>query len=164
MGTNRTKSSETGGILQVNNLSYPSTMEPRSESIKPEVLDLLARADLDSIARKRRENLAYLLQGIASIDGLRPMRNNIPLAPQSLPVWIDGDKFREKLYFRLIERSIPTTALYYRLHSFLKHEDYPDSFDVSDHILNLPIHQDMVLEQLDQLLDEIRFVLEELHA
>lgn len=156
--------SGTGGLLHAVNRDYPATMEPRGELIDPMVLDLLARADLNAIANKRRENLARALDGLATIEGLQPLRTKIPLAPQSLPVWVEGENMREKLYFGLIERDVPTTALYYRLHHALTREHFPQSFQVSDHILNLPIHQDMTADRIDRMLLEIRIVLGKLRA
>lgn len=122
--------SGTGGLLHAIGGNYPTAMEPGREQIDPRVLDLLARADLIAIANKRRENLARALDGLATIEGLRPLRTNVPLVPQSLPVWVSGEKMREKLYFRLIERGVPTTALYYRLHQALEREQFPQSFEV----------------------------------
>lgn len=156
--------SQTGGLLHAVAQDYPAEMEPVGEQIDSKVLELLARADLHAIAMKRRDNLVRALDGLAILEGVRPLRADIPLAPQSLPIWVDGENMREKLYFYLMERGVPTTALYYRLHQSLEREQFPESFEVSDHILNLPIHQDMSAEKIDRMLLEIRFGLNELRA
>lgn len=153
-----------GGLLHSVARSYPVVMEPKKNAVDPLVCDLLARADLEVVANKRRDNLARALDGLANIGGLHPMRTEVPLVPHSLPVWIDGEKMREKLYFCLMERGVPTTALYYRMHHSLEHEQFPESFEVSDHILNLPIHQDMTSEAIDLMLLEIQSVFEVLRA
>lgn len=156
--------SKSGGLLHAVAQEYPAKMESVCEPIDPKVLELLARADLHAIALKRRENLVRALEGLSIIEGVRPLRADIPLAPHSLPIWVDGEKMREKLYFYLIERGIPTTALYYRLHQSLGIKEFPESYEVSDHILNLPIHQDMTSDQIHRMLFEIRFGLKQLRA
>lgn len=148
-----------GGVLHSVKGSYPVSMFPEQEPIDLSALDILARADLSAIAKMRRENLLRALEGIANIEGLHPIRSDIPLVPQSLPVWVEGEMKREKLYFQLMERGVPTTALYYRLHPSLKPEHFPHSFEVSDHILNLPIHQDMSADGIDFMLREIQAAL-----
>ena len=153
----------TGGLLHANNKEeYPKVMAPKEEDIDPGVLAMLARADLGLIAAKRRENLAQVLDELGNMDGLMPMRTQIPLVPHSMPVWVKGFKVREKLYYRLLERGVPTTALYHRLHHSLQRAHFPQSVEVSDHILNLPIHQDMTADMIKWMFREIRVSLGEL--
>lgn len=155
--------SETGGILYSTSSTLLGSAISTFESIDSRVLDLLLRADLKRIAQLRQKNLSRVLDGITSFEGIEPLRHDIPLTPQSLPVLIKGDGMREKLYFRLLERGVPTTALYYRLHHALDRNQFPDAFDVSNRILNLPIHQDMNEECIDRMLDELGKALKELH-
>ncbi|WP_179105599.1 DegT/DnrJ/EryC1/StrS family aminotransferase [Vreelandella utahensis] len=153
----------TGGLLHaVHQKEYPKAMVPEEQNIDPAVLDVLARADLDAIAGKRRENLARVLDELDDMDGLIPLRTEIPLVPQSMPVWVEGHKMREKLYFRMMERGVPATALYHRLHHSLERTLFPQSFEVSEHVLNLPIHQDMSADMIKYMFQEIRASLREL--
>jgi hypothetical protein len=156
--------SGTGGLLRANNRHYPEAMLPREESIEHSVLTLLARAELGAIAEKRRENLAQALEGIKAVEGLRPIRKDIPQTPQSLPCWVEGEGIREKLYFRLMDRKVPTTALYYQMHNLLKREKFPESFEVSDHIINFPIHQDMTAENISMMIRETVIAMEQLRS
>jgi dTDP-4-amino-4,6-dideoxygalactose transaminase len=152
-----------GGILQGGKNDYTPNSDGLNEKIEVDVLQILAKADLSVIAKKRRENIYQAQEGVTKIKGLDLLYSEIPDVPQSLPVWVYGKKKREKLYFNLMEKGIPTTALYYRLHDSISAEKFPESYDLSDHILNLPIHQDMTKDSISWMLEEINLSLEEIN-
>ena len=137
-----------GGLLCINEEGCELSDQFHYHQMDVSIVESLARADLRSIAAQRRDNLRQLYDGIQGIEGLSTMTVDIPLVPHSLPVWIEGTGVREKLYFNLLNRQIPTTALYYQLHKSLEQSLFPTSFAVSEHILNLPIHQDLTSDDI----------------
>ena len=70
--------------------------------------------------------------------------------PHTFPIRVKNLK-REKLYFYLMERNMPTTALYYRMIDEIDASKYPTSYAISSEILNLPVHQDTTNEDIFSL-------------
>ena len=58
---------------------------------------------------------------------------------------------REKLYFYLLERDLPTVALYYRMIEEIDLTKFPLSGQISQEILNFPVHQDTSIEDIETL-------------
>jgi dTDP-4-amino-4,6-dideoxygalactose transaminase len=77
--------------------------------------------------------------------------------PQTFPILLKSREIRDHLYFELNKRGIGAVSLY---HQLIKEIDQGFSIEheLSDRILNLPIHQDIGFEELDF----IACVLEEL--
>lgn len=139
-----------GGCLRVNNkeyehlLSLPSTPLPNSKT-----LDMLGRADLNAIRKKRRTNYLHLMNLLEGCLGIEIMYPELPsgISPHNFPVRIKDGR-REQIYFDLIGKGIPVVALYYRLINQINGEKHGDELYVSENILNLPIHQDIDLDDL----------------
>lgn len=133
---------ETGGILKINNtqLSIPDIQKNDRPSY--EVIEQYALTDFEAVKNIRRKNYsqyANALKAIEQIHILYELSDND--IPQSFPIGVHNSK-REALYFYLMDRSIPTTALYYRMIEEIDSNNYPLSFEISNEILNLPVHQD----------------------
>ena len=152
-----------GGILQNNNYEDDRMAEWYKSNMHISVFEALARADTKGISKTRQMNLRKALSLLDEINGIHLLYTDIPYTPQSLPVWVEGDKIREKLYFYLLNRGIPTTALYYRLHDALSVHDFPEAHNLSNHILNLPIHQDMNSDSIEFMCNEIGDFMKELN-
>jgi len=77
----------------------------------------------------------------------------------NLPIIVKNNK-REKLYFKLMDEGIPTIALYYRLIDSIDRRQYPDSYYLSNNILNLPVHQDITKNDIEILTKKLIYSLE----
>ena len=140
----------TGGLVVQNNRSLKPLEYKRidvSVSLYKEVL----RYDAAGIANKRRANFEVWDQVIDRINGIKKLKKMGPQdIPHNYPVVIENGR-REQLYFWLMERNSPLIALYYRLIDPLQKPQYRSMLDLSDSILNLPVHQDTDREAINSL-------------
>lgn len=142
-------SSSTGGMLQKNTSSAkysPLELQLPDES----VLNTLLTTNLDKVKSIRIRNYNQWLSKINEIEGVTPMYDNLPdgICPHNLPILI-SDGLREKLYFKLVDAGVPVVALYYRMIPELPQLGFEDAYYISQNILNLPVHQDITLEDID---------------
>ncbi len=152
-----------GGILRFNGPAFPRTTPDPSVACPPAVLGQLLRTDMPSVARLRRRNYQWLCRRLADVEGLSiAYPDPGPLVPHDFPVLI-RDGFREKLYFMLLDEGLPTIALYYRLIEEIDRGQFPLSYDFSAAILNLPVHQDIRIQDLAHLADRLEVLLAGLH-
>lgn len=147
-----------GGCLRVNNRDYEHLLH-LSHHTQPnlETLDMLARADLEAVGEKRRTNYFHLMELINDCPGIAIMYPELPsgIVPHNLPINIKKGQ-RESLYFKLIDRGVPVIALYYRMIDPIKKGNYGNALYVSENILNLPVHQDIDIEDLSFIQKELR--------
>ena len=139
-----------GGCLRVNNIEYEELLKkPQRRRPKAETYNMIALADLDAIREKRRFNYLQLMELIKDYPGIEIMYPDLPegIAPHNFPIIVENGK-REEMYFKLIERGIPVVALYYRMIEPIISGNYSDSLYVSENILNLPVHQDIDIDDL----------------
>ena len=144
-----------GGMLKINNPSladFPAIC-PLKEGISVSTLTQLLRSDLDEIDEKRRNNYNYLLQGLAKSSHFSVMQPELPagIAPLNFPVLIHNAQ-REKIYFDLLKEGVLTMALYYRMIPQLNRAVFPLAYEVSEQILNFPIHQEIEKADLDKMI------------
>ncbi|MBC5991604.1 DegT/DnrJ/EryC1/StrS family aminotransferase [Pontibacter cellulosilyticus] len=145
-----------GGILQVNNPIYQLAEVSEEQQIDESVLKQYIITDIQAVADIRKVNyLKYqsMLQNIPGIEILYTLKD--AEVPHNFPIKVKNG-MREKLYFYLMNKEIPTIALYYRLISEINEEEFPLSFKISNEILNLPVHQDTTLEDIECICSAIR--------
>lgn len=144
-----------GGALQVNSDRLTLAPLAPAQRIALEVMEQYARTDFGQVSAVRIANFAHYTAKLTARQGVQPMYALAPgEIPQSFPVRIK-DGLREKLYFHLIERGIPVTALYYRLVDQITEAAFPVSFAISGEILNLPLHQDVTEQDVARVCAEI---------
>ena len=120
-----------------------------------EICSKLIVYDVKGIADKRKENFVLIDKMIKNIAGLRVFKelNNGDI-PHNYPIIVENG-LREKLYFWLLERNLPLIALYYRLIKPLQNEKFASMQEISNNIINLPVHQDIEKEDIIKLMNEI---------
>src|SRR5690606_25514080 len=107
--------------------SVPHGTLALAEACSPSTLEHLLRSDMAAIRAVRKRNYALLLERLASVDGIEILYPSIgELVPHNFPLRIK-DGLREKLYFALMDRGIPTIALYYRMIDGITAEAHPNS-------------------------------------
>lgn len=148
-------SSSTGGMMRQNTSSAkynPLELQLPDAS----VLNALLTTDLDNVKSIRIRNYNQWLSKINEIEGITPVYDKLPngICPHNLPILI-SDGLREKLYFKLVDAGVPVVALYYRMIPELPQEGFEDAYYVSQNILNLPVHQDITLEDIDLMANEL---------
>src|SRR5690606_2782352 len=113
----------------------------------------LLQYDARKIAAVRRENFTFLNDLLADIPEIVPFRTlHDTDIPHNYPILVKNGQ-REKLYFWLMENGMTTIALYYRLIEPLNTEKFRPMHEISNNILNLPIHQDMDFQSIVQFVD-----------
>lgn len=65
-------------------------------------------------------------------------------------------EMRHELYETLVKGGIIPTALYHRLVDEIQSDRFPTSINISQTILNLPTHQDVVKADLDFIIEKVR--------
>lgn len=154
----------TGGMLKqnINSAKYSPT-----ELQLPDagVLNSFLTTDLDSVKSIRIKNYQQWFSKIDGIGGISPMYDKLPdgICPHNLPILV-SDGLREKLYFKLVEAGVPVVALYYRMIPELPQGGFEDAYYVSQNILNLPVHQDITLEDIDLMANLLHTAARELWA
>ncbi len=147
---------DTGGILQINRPDFAIAALPEASRIDPAVMEQCIKTDIIRVAEIRRSNYALYFDNLKDLPGLEIM---FPLGPDDVPhnfAMKVKEGRREKLYFYLMEREIPTIALYYRMIDQISRDAFPESFRISDSILNLPVHQDISEADVLRICSEIK--------
>lgn len=145
----------TGGILKNISGIFDLLPLPQDEVMEMDVALQLLKSDNKSISERRRNNFILYGEKLSNVLGIKVMYDLDEFEiPQTFPILVKNN-LRERLYFYLMEKNIPTTALYYRLIEDLNPIDYPITNLISSEILNLPVHQDINENDIEILVSEI---------
>jgi len=78
----------------------------------------------------------------------------------NLPVYIEAIS-REDFYFKMINKGVTLTSLYYRLVDSIDKTEFPISHEISKKIINFPINQDISIDEMVLIVDLVKRVLNE---
>lgn len=130
------------------------------DTISSESLKTFVKSDLDYIAESRLRNYEYLKVGLdlPACDCVKPFFSDQrkPVLPLNFPLRIRNMEMRHELYETLVKGGIIPTALYHRLVDEIQSDRFPTSINISQTILNLPTHQDVVKADLDFIIEKVR--------
>ena len=120
--------------------------------------------DLYQIALKRKKNACcwnkMVLSSCHYPDIIRPLYDfRSDVTYQTFPIIVENDK-RDRLYFGLNERGYGAVSLYHEMIEPIKDMNYLDSIWLSNHILNLPVHQDIEDGEIEKMFYEMALILE----
>jgi len=109
------------------------------------------------ISRQKCNNYDFInnkLNGLSNnhIEILFPDRGNN--VPQTFPILLADKKIRDEAYFNMNERGYGVVSLYHTMIAELA-ETLVNEHEISGRILNLPIHQDIESDQLDEMLETL---------
>ena len=113
---------------------------------------------LHEIAMARKKNYLQLSKEliIAEKEGyLYSLKKDGDLeknVPQTYPVILKMGN-RDKVYELMNKAGYGVVSLYHTLIKPLQNEEYEDSLNISKHILNLPVHQDVDITKYSQMVD-----------
>lgn len=139
-----------GGMLKVNNVDENLYFKTCSYDKYP-IFDY----DLKGIAFRRKNNgriWNMLLQNHEGIEILKPFQENI--TPQTFPIVIKQYD-RNKLYFELNKAGYGAVSLYHTMIEPIKTENLKDAIWLSEHIINMPVHQDVGEEEIKQMSEKL---------
>lgn len=146
-----------GGILKINNENfYFPPIQNKDEKIKLETMELFNKSKIQEISAVRIENYLYLQNLLKDVEGIKILypELNQGIVPMNFPIIIEKVS-REKLYFKLLKAKVPTIALYYRIIDAIDPKNFPNSYYLSNNILNLPIHQDISKQDIDVIVNKL---------
>ena len=145
-----------GGALVWNRQPPDSTETENAPACPAAVLGSILANDVGTLTHHRHELYKRLVDGLGDIAGIDVMYPEIgDHVPHSCAVRVAGG-LREKLYFALMERGVPLTALYYRLIAEIDESAYPEGYSVSRSILNYPVHHGVPAAVLPQVIAATR--------
>jgi dTDP-4-amino-4,6-dideoxygalactose transaminase len=154
---------KSGGVLKQNNQKYDLHKLKSTELMERSVLELYSNSDFNYISTLRRNNFTTYTEHLKSNVNIEIMFELTPHdIPQTFPVRIKKG-LREKLYYFLMDNDLPTVALYYRMIEEIDLESFPLSRQISNEILNLPVHQDTTLDDIILLAKKIIEFFEKKH-
>jgi len=118
--------------------------------------------DVFKIAQRRRENyqkLKELMEPLCVPFHIHLLRDTIGDAvPQSFPILLPDSKSRDRLYLAINEAGYGVVSLYHELIPEID-EYYTESHFLSSRILNLPIHQDVRIDELELMVRNLKQLL-----
>lgn len=147
---------EYGGMLKVN-IDEGLDLHPDFETDPFNIFDY----DFVTISQQRKNNAKEwkaLLTGNSEIEMLR--ENTQIATPQTFPVIVKKYD-RNNLYFKLNEAGFGDVSLYHTMIRPVAEGDYKDANWVSQHITNLPVHQDIKNGQIHQMYKKIISIINE---
>ena len=145
----------TGGLLATVSDRFAMHDVPDDYKAEPDVIEQYALSRFEEIKRVRRKNYEAYYARLIGNPNLNVMYElGEGEIPQSFAIRVKNG-YREKLYFHLMNKDFPTTALYYRMIDSLDAHAFPISAQISSEILNLPVHQDTENDDIELLCDEI---------
>lgn len=115
--------------------------------------------DINGIARKRINNykvLMALMEGkeeyFTPLKTIDDLLNNVP---QTFPVIIKKGN-RNRIYEIMNNQGLGVVSLYHTMIDELKSEEHSDACWLSEHILNLPVHQDCDEKQYPEMIRKLK--------
>lgn len=112
--------------------------------------------DLNGIYEIRRRNYYFLLNRLENVKGISLIKQNLEpgICPQTFPIIIEGQT-RNEIYNLMNEQGYGLVSLYHTMISELDNYDCPANKFTASHITNLPIHQDVSLEELEKMCQKL---------
>jgi len=147
--------SQSGGFI----LGNPGALnDVRCEPMAADDLKVYARSNLKQIFARRWSNFIAVKSQLHGLRGLKFLSDNESdiSCPLNVPMLARTKAMRHTLYQTLMAHDIYPTSLYHTLDHQLDQGMFPDSFDISNRIINLPIHQDCSETELQEMIDLIR--------
>ena len=115
--------------------------------------------NINEIIQKRTSNYDFLYKQIIDINKIKILRKSINnQIPQTFPILLPSEDIRNYSYFHLNECGFGVVSLYHTLIKEIS-KNYTIEQYISKHILNLPIHQDVKLEDLKKLVCKIKLII-----
>lgn len=119
-------------------------------------LKIMDHCSASEIIQKRREHYSYLLRHFRSNRSIIPVFKQLPdgVCPFVFPAFVEE---RDSLREQLQKNGIDTSCLWCNesLPAQAKNDRFKNAQFISNHILTLPIHQDLDTNQLRYIVDEL---------
>lgn len=151
-----------GGLLVINpSLEQAPEVAQRCTMLQEPIEFNPLNYDLFAISSIRRSNSLLLQTMLQPLQGrVDPLYPVLPegVVPQTFPVLITG-RSRDQLYFELNDLGHGVVSLYHTMVSAIEPNMFPDSYWLAQHVLNLPIHQEVEVNNLKLLVETLSTLL-----
>jgi len=116
---------------------------------------LLSHFDRGGIVKARRRNYLVLQDLLRGAEGIRPVFDGLPpgTCPLAFPIMVHD---RQGTYEGLRLASISAYAFWASYHRDLPWEEFEDACFLKDHVLALPIHQDLSERSIEHIVRSVR--------
>lgn len=145
-----------GGMLKINKKTEIKILGNRCTDNNP------FEYNLYDIAVKRKANACLwndLVMGHENAIGILRSYDNT-VTPQTFPIIINNYD-RNQLYFKLNEAGYGAVSLYHTMIDQIKNSDNEDAVWLSQHIINMPVHQDTDSEDIKKMAKLLISIVEE---
>jgi len=137
---------------------------PSSYYYDPSIQDMTASAatryivkhtNPEEVIQQRRQNYVQLSKALENSQIFKPLYLKLPegVCPLFFPVLVEH---REGISNRLSERGIAVIQWWSGFHRDFSWRDFPEAQYLKEHLLALPIHQQLTFEDINYMLHEIQ--------
>jgi dTDP-4-amino-4,6-dideoxygalactose transaminase len=133
-----------GGIL-ISSQSLPGLVDYNNKFFEFNLADISEKrvTNYKNILEKFKKKMNFHITLIRS-----DLADNVP---QTFPILLSSNTLKDKLYFKMNEAGFGVTSLYHQMINEVD-ETFVNERNVSSCILNLPVHQDIKLEDLNEMI------------
>jgi dTDP-4-amino-4,6-dideoxygalactose transaminase len=119
---------------------------------------MLKSFNTEHVIARRRKNFSTLLALLSQCGNVELLFKQLPngVCPLSFPIIFEN---RDQMRSRLSERGIDAGAWWKGYHRSLPWNDFPDACFLKDHVLTLPVHQDLDERAVDYIAKTVGEVL-----
>ena len=139
-----------GGML----LSKDKVYIENDDEIEKDLAPKLFQFNIKNIVDKRVDNFNYLLNIVKDLENKNIIKilktELVDNVPQTFPILFGNKNIRDYLYFKLNERGLGVVSLYHELINEIN-SNFVIEHNISNTIINLPLHQDIEFEDLAKL-------------
>ncbi|MCC6682835.1 MAG: aminotransferase class V-fold PLP-dependent enzyme [Phycisphaeraceae bacterium] len=121
---------------------------------------LLERLDFEQVVQQRRTNFLQYLQCLAGTKHIEFLYHDLPegVCPLSFPIFVDNpDLISRKLY----QHAIVALHWWHGYHRALPPTDFDEACKLKDHLLVLPVHQQLNDQHIDYIIRSLRRVIDD---
>jgi dTDP-4-amino-4,6-dideoxygalactose transaminase len=115
---------------------------------------ILNNIDLDDVVARRRSNFTTLLDALGKNSGVRPLLEALPEGACPLPFPVVVSRGPE-LVRRFQSSGIAASIWWSQFHPAVPWEEFPDSCFLNEHVVALPIHQDLGRDHMLRMIAEL---------
>ena len=116
------------------------------------------KVSTDRIVRRRRQIFTRLLEGFSARSGFRPLFGTLPdgVVPYMFPLWVDN---LPSVFAELEDRAIPMQRFGQFLWQGVDEAVCQESNALSQHLIQLPCHQELRDNEVDWIVDTVTRVI-----
>lgn len=146
--------SKSGGFISGN---YSEINKLKTLPMDQADADVYIRSNLVKIGEIRWSNFLYVENLLSGLNRLTPFyaKSDHFTCPLNIPFMANSLSERHDLYSTLVNNGIVPTALYHILVPQLTGPEFQTFIDISNRIINLPIHQDCTKNDIDKMIEVI---------